>query len=68
MPPDPLNGQCTAELDKANLAPLISTLGWIEAALAIKIVIARFLVQRFVVGKIEWNDWLMLFALVSMLQ
>ena len=56
---------CPQDLAHDNLAPLISTLGWIEAALAIKTIVARFLVQKFVVGKIEWNDWIMLFALVS---
>lgn len=62
--PSPLNGDCTAHLASQNLAPLIGTLGWIEAAIAIKVVIARFLVQRFIVGRLEWNDWIMLFALV----
>lgn len=61
-----LNGECTIELASNNLAPLIGTLGWIEAAIAIKIMIARFLVQKLIVGKIDWNDWLMLLALVSM--
>lgn len=55
---------CPQDLAHDNLAPLISTLGWIEAALAIKTIVARFLVQKFVVGKIEWNDWIMLFALL----
>jgi hypothetical protein len=60
-----LNGNCTADLASHNFGPLIGTLGWVEAALAIKVVVARFLVQRFVVGKIEWNDYVMLFALVG---
>jgi hypothetical protein len=59
-----LNGHCTVELASANLAPLIGTLGWIEAAIAIKIMIVRFFVQKLVVGKIDWNDWVMLFALL----
>lgn len=63
MPP-PLNGNCTPDLASKNLGPLIGTLGWVEATMAIKVIIARFLVQRFVVGRLEWNDWVMLFALV----
>jgi hypothetical protein len=62
----PLNGDCTKDLADQNLGPLIGTLGWIEAAVATKFVVIRFLVQSFVVGRLEWNDWLMLFALVRL--
>ena len=60
-----LNGDCTVELAAANRGPLIGVLGWIEAAIAIKIMIARFLVRRYIVRKVDWNDWLMLLALVK---
>lgn len=61
-----LNGDCSPDLASSNLAPVIGTIAYVTAALAIKIVVARFLVQRYVIGKIEWNDWLMLLALVSL--
>ena len=60
----PLNGNCTEALAADNAGPLIGTLGWIEAAMAVKVMAVRFLVQRFVVGRLEWADWLMLVALV----
>lgn len=60
-----LNGDCSSDLASSNLAPVIGSIAYVTAALAIKIVVARLLVQRYVVGRIEWNDWLMLFALVS---
>lgn len=66
MPSGTLNGNCSPHLASSNLAPLIGTICYVTAALAIKTVIARFLVQRYVIGRIEWNDWLMLFALVRL--
>lgn len=65
MDPRQLNGDCTPNLAEENLGPLIGTLGWIEAVIAIKIMVARFLVQKMIVGRVGRNDWVMLLALVS---
>ena len=66
MSPQSLNGDCSPDLASSNLAPVIGGIAYVTAALAIKIVVARFLVQRYVIGKIETSDWLMFLALVSL--
>lgn len=58
----PIKGSADCSL---NHGPWIEAAGWTQAALAIAVVIARFFTHQFVVGRLWWDDWLMLFALVS---
>lgn len=47
-----------------NIGPLALGLNWTEASLAMIVVGLRFYTQAKVVGKVHFDDWLMLFALV----
>ena len=47
-----------------NIGGLALGLNWTEASLAIIVVALRFYTQARIVGRIHFDDWVMLFALV----